>query len=259
MILIDKYAYDSKLARISPKAKLIYTMFPLLLCISLNSFVVSAATILVMAVTTVGVGKIKLSAYFKLLFIPFGFLMVGTITILINRFDLNHVYLLGVRIGKYVYGIDRVTLTNSLKLVLNALGGVSCMYCLSLSTPMSDLFQVLRQTKLPDVIVTLMELIYRYIFVLLDEIGRMNVAKNSRLGNCNFRTSLKSTSELISMLFIRAYNRSDRVYAALESRGYNGQFVTLDDEYLNGKKMYMLSILLCLLLLSAGLAERLLL
>ena len=256
MILIDKYAYDSKLARVSPKVKLIYTMFPLIICISLNSFIVSIVTIIAMAVTTVGVGKIKFSAYLKLLFIPIGFLMVGTITILINRFDLNHIYLLGVKIGKYAYGIDRVTLTNSLKLVLNALGGVSCMYCLSLSTTMADLFQVLRQTRLPAVIVTLMELIYRYIFVLLDEIGRMNVAKNSRLGNCSFRTSLKSTSELIGMLFIRAYNRSDRVYAALESRGYNGQFITLDEEYINSKKMNMLSILLCLLLLCAGLAER---
>ena len=256
MILIDKYAYDSKLARVSPKVKLIYTMFPLIICISLNSFIVSIVTIIAMAVTTVGVGKIKFSAYLKLLFIPIGFLMVGTITILINRFDLNHIYLLGVKIGKYAYGIDRVTLTNSLKLVLNALGGVSCMYCLSLSTTMADLFQVLRQTRLPAVIVTLMELIYRYIFVLLDEIGSMNVAKNSSLGNCSFRTSLKSTSELIGMLFIRAYNRSDRVYAALESRGYNGQFITLDEEYINSKKMNMLSILLCLLLLCAGLAER---
>ena len=259
MILIDKYAYASKLACISPKAKLVYTMLPLLLCISLNSFVVSLVTIIVMAVTTVGAGKIKLSVYLKLLFIPFGFLMVGTITILINRFDLNHIYLLGVKIGKYAYGIDWGTLTNSLKLVLKALGGVSCMYCLSLSTPMTDLFQVLRRTKIPAVIVTLMELIYRYIFVLLDEVGRMNIAKNSRLGNCNFRTSLRSTSELISMLFIRAYNRSDRVYAALESRGYSGQFVTLDEEYIHGKKMYMLAILLCLLLLRAGLAERFLL
>ena len=258
MILIDKYAYDSRLACVSPKAKLVYTMLPLLLCISLNAFFVSFVTIFVMGTTTVGVGKIKLRAYLKLLFIPFGFLMVGTITILINRFDSNHIYLLGVKIGKYAYGIDWGTLTNSLKLVLKALGGVSCMYCLSLSTPMTDLFQVLRRTKIPDIIITLMELIYRYIFVLLDEVGRMNIAKNSRLGNRNFRTSLKSTSELISMLFIRAYNRSDRVYAALESRGYNGQFVTMDEEYLHGKKMYMFSILLCLLLLSAGLAERLL-
>ncbi len=255
MILIDKYSYSSGLAQVSPKAKILYSMVPLVLCIGFNSIVVSSATILIMAFTTVKFGKMDFRAYFKMLLIPFSFLAVGTLTILVNRFEPDHILIFGLKIGRYAYGADMVTLIRSLKLVLKALGAVSCMYFLSLNTPMSDLFQVLRRTKLPDVLVTLMELIYRYIFVLLDEADRMNIAKDSRLGNRDFKTSLKSLGELASMLFIRAYQRSDRIYAALESRGYNGQFVTLDENYAYSRNMNTASIMVSCLLLCAGLAE----
>jgi len=259
MILIDRYAYASKLARVSPKAKIIFSMLPLLICIYLNSIIVSSITIVIMAFATVKYGKLPLVKYIKFLIIPFGFLIVGTITILINRFGQNHTLLLGVNIGNYAYGIDNESVMKSGKLVLKALGAVSCMYFLSLNTPMSDLFQVLSNTRLSPIIVTLMELIYRYIFVLLDELERMNSAKDSRLGNCNFKTALRSTGELVSMLFLRAYQRSDRIYAALESRGYNGKFASLEEEFIYSKKMNAASILVCCLLISAWGMERFLL
>lgn len=259
MILIDKYAYASKLARVSPKSKMLFSMLPLLICICLNSIIVSSVTIVIMAFATVKYGKLRFSKYLKFISIPCGFLIIGTITILINRFGQDHTLLLGVNIGKYAYGIDNESVMKSGKLVLKALGAVSCMYFLSLNTPMSDIFQVISHTRLSPIIVTLMELIYRYIFVLLDEVERMNIAKDSRLGNCNFKTALRSTGELISMLFLRAYQRSDRIYAALESRGYNGKFTALDEEYIYSKKMNTASILICCVLITVWGMERFLL
>ena len=255
MILIDKYAYASKLAEVSPKAKILFSMLPLLICICLNSIIVSSITIVIMAFTTVKYGKLPFSKYIKFMLIPLGFLLIGTITILINRFTLEHTLLIGVNIGKYAYGIDTESVIKSSKLVMKALGAVSCMYFLSLNTPMSDLFQVLSSTRLSPIIVSLMELIYRYIFVLLDEVERMIIAKDSRLGNCNFKTTLKSTGELISMLFLRAYQRSDRIYAALESRGYNGKFTALEYVYIYSKNMIIASILICFFLFIAWVSE----
>ncbi len=255
MILIDKYAYASKFAKVSPKAKILFSMLPLLICICLNSIIVSSITIVIMAFTTVKYGKLPFSKYTKFMLLPFAFLLIGTITVLINRFELDHTLLIGVNIGKYAYGIDTESVKKSTKLVMKALGAVSCMYFLSLNTPMSDLFQVLSRTRLSPIIVSLMELIYRYIFVLLDEVERMIIAKNSRLGNCNFKTALKSTGELISILFLRAYQRSDRIYAALESRGYNGKFTALEDEYIYSKKLNIASILICCFLITAWVME----
>lgn len=259
MILIDKYAYASKLAKVNPRAKITFSMLPLLLCICLNSIGVSAITIAVMAFATVKYGKLPFSKYIKFLWIPCSFLIIGTITILINRFGQDHSILFGVNIGEYVYGIDNESVLKSGRLVLKALGAVSCMYFLSLNTPMVDLFQVLSHSRLPTVIVTLMELIYRYIFVLLDEAGRLNIAKDSRLGNRNFKTALSSMGELICILFLRAYQRSDRINAALESRGYNGKFSAMDEEYIHSRKMKAASFLICCVLILVWGIERLLL
>lgn len=259
MNIISNYSYSSQLNRVSPKAKILFSMLPLLVCIILDSVAVSILTIITMGFASVRFGRISLKKYAGLIMIPLGFLTVGTLTILINRFEQGHALIIGINIGRAVYGIDRYTLATCVRLVLKALGAVSCMYFLSLNTPMADLFQVLRRTKLPEVIVTLVELIYQYIFILLDEAERMSIAKDSRLGNRNFATSLKSLGELTGMLFIRAYQRSERIFAALESRGYSGQFLTLDEEYVNSKIMNIASVLLCCSLIFAGVAERALL
>jgi cobalt/nickel transport system permease protein len=259
MNIISNYSYSSGLNRVSPKSKILFSILPLLLCIILDSVPVSILTVIAMCFTSVRFGRISLKKYTGLIMIPFGFLAVGTLTILVNRFEPGHAVLVGINIGQAAYGIDRYTLVACAKLVLKALGAVSCMYFLSLNTPMADLFQVLRRTKLPDVIVTLMELIYQYIFILLEEAGRMSIAKDSRLGNRSFATSLKSLGELAGMLFIRAYQRSERIFAALESRGYTGEFLTLEEEYVNSKIMNTASVILCCSLIFAWVAERALL
>lgn len=256
MMLTDKYAYSSSLSRVSPEAKMLFSLVPLAICILFNSIALSLVTIVIMAVATVKFGKMSLSRYIGFILVPLGFMVIGTLTILINRFEPGHALLMGLQVGQYAYGIDEASLNLSLKLVLRALGAVSCMYFLSLNTPLSDLFQVLGRTRLPQIIVTLMELIYRYIFVLLEEVERMIIAKDSRLGNINFKTSLSSLGEIISMLFIRAYQRSERIYAGLESRGYNGQFKTMNEEYTYSKNMYTASVVVIILLLCAGAAER---
>lgn len=258
MTLTDKYAYASKLARVSPQAKMLFALVPLLLCILLNSIALSTAVIIIMAVATVRYGEMPLYRYIKFILLPLGFMLMGTLTILINSFQEGHAVLAGVQAGGRVYGIDAASLAACARLVLKALGAVSCMYFLALNTPLSDVFQVLGRTRLPQFIITLMELIYRYIFVLLEEAGRMLIAKDSRLGNISFRVSLQSLGELASMLFIRAYQRAGRLYAGLEARGYNGRFNTLELEYVKSGKMIAAAILISTLLLGMGLAEKLL-
>lgn len=256
MMLTDKYAYSSKLSQVSPKAKLFFSFVPLVLCIGFNSIAVSTVTILIMAYATVRFGRMTLRKYIKFLLIPFGFLTIGVITVLINSYPPGHALLVGIRVGESAYGIDKASVVKSIKLVFKALGAVSCMYFLSLNTPMSDLFQVLSRLRVPAVMVALMELIYRYIFVIMEEAQRMIIARDSRLGNINFRTALTSLGEMISMLFLRAYQRSDRIYAALEARGYNGSFVTLEEEYIYSRKMNTASVLLCLAIILIWLLER---
>jgi cobalt/nickel transport system permease protein len=257
VIAIDELSFSSKLALVHPKEKLVFSMLPLVLCIGLDSILVSVVTIVVMAAATIRQNHALKKRYLHFMLIPAGFLLLGTLTVLVNQHPVTDKLLLGITIGSHAYGIDGQSLYRGGKLILRAMGAVSCMYFLSFNTPMTSLFQVLRHTKLPSVLVSLMELIYRYIFVIWEEADRMRIAQHSRLGNCDFKTSLVSTGMLASTLFIRAYQRCDRVYAALESRGYENDLDSLTDDYTPCGRFYGYTAVLCVILLALGIAEKL--
>lgn len=61
-------------------------------------------------------------------------------------------------------------------LVLKALGAVSALYMMTLTTPLSEIIAVLRKAHVPKLIIELMNMIYRYIFIMIDTHSRM---KNS--------------------------------------------------------------------------------
>ena len=108
------------------------------------------------------------------------------------------------------------------------------MYFLSLNTPVTDLTMALGRLHVPKLLVELMELIYRFIFVLAETASNIRTAQDSRLGYRGFRRSVSSLGMLASMVFLRAWRKADRIYTALESRGYTGSLTTLNDAYRPG-------------------------
>lgn len=256
MLQIDDYAYSSTLTREIPKNKLFFGILPLIICLVSDSISVSILTILLMAVLSMKYSKISCYKYLKLMFIPFGFLLIGTATIIISKNPLEQELLLGLTLGGNQYGIMAESLLYGIRLILRALSCVGCMYFISLNTPMSDLLYALQKLHVPKLLISLMELIYNYIFVLLDEAHTMKIAQSSRLGYHNFKTSIKSTGELIAMLFLRTYLRCDNVYSALESRGYTGELKMLEKSYEDHKGFVIWTVLIGLVLTAVAVLER---
>jgi cobalt/nickel transport system permease protein len=75
---------------------------------------------------------------------------------------------------------------------------------------------------LPRVLTELALLIYRYIFVLIEEAIAIRDAQRVRLGYHSWRQSMRSLSILGSGLILQAYDRAERVFAAMTVRGYSG-------------------------------------
>ncbi|WMJ22028.1 cobalt ECF transporter T component CbiQ [Paludicola sp. MB14-C6] len=256
MIKIDSYAYSSKLSKELPKSKLLFGCIPLMICLFANSFLANIVTIILMGLISVKYTQIGFRKYLNLMLIPFAFLIIGTLSIIISKHSIGHRVLLGFQLQNSVYGIDYTSLMYGLNLILKALAAVSCMYFISLNTPMTDILAALEKLKIPKLMISLMELIYNYIFILLDEAAKMKIAQSSRLGYIDFKTSVKSTGELIARLFLRTYMRCDRIYSALESRGYTGEFKTLEKTYGNQKKLMLFSILNGVILIAISFIER---
>ena len=89
-------------------------------------------------------------------------------------------------------------------------------------TPFSHLTGQLRRLRVPDIFVTLFEMIYRYIGVLLEEASSMYTAymlrSTERRG-----LQMKHMGSFVGQLLIRSFDRAERVYEAMKLRGYPGR------------------------------------
>lgn len=101
-------------------------------------------------------------------------------------------------------------------------------------TPFPDLIHAFEHLRVPPVLTTIVAFLYRYLFVLTDEVLRLLRARDSRSAAIPGRKSgrdvfwrAKITGHMAGQLFVRSYERSDRIYNAMLARGYTGQMRTL--------------------------------
>lgn len=239
MIYIDKYAYISKLNNQNPMYKLIFCMLTMSVCIWANSIVVSIIIIFIMGLYTVGKGSIPCHVFIKLMLVPISFLILGVAASGINVSAKQNVFIFYISVFGTNIGVTPSGIMEALHIFFRALGAVSCLYYLSLNTPMVDILHVLGKFKVPKLFIELMGLIYRFVFVLLETVDIMVTAQKSRMGYSGILSSYRSLAVLTSTLFIRAYKRADRLYTSLESRGYDGEINVIHESYKTGYFQYV--------------------
>ena len=236
----DRYAYLSRLRRVDPVAKVLSALAVMLFCLFSESVAVGLATLGVMCGLNVALGGQQPRAVLHYLRVPLAFLVIGCLTIVVRPLPEEAAALWAARLfGRFRWGITWGQLNAGLMVFCKAMGSISAMFFLAMNTPMTDLILALERLHVPRLLVELMELIYRFIFVLTGTMERIRTAQDSRLGYVGLRRSIQSAGILCSMVFLRAWKKGDRVYTALESRGYNGSLTTLPTEYESGRGLYL--------------------
>ncbi len=115
-------------------------------------------------------------------------------------------------------------------LALVVLGSVAIKVVLSLlmlnililTTSISALFQALQVLRMPPLLVAIMASMYRYLQVLIQEFTNMRRAALSRNLMLTNASTRRVIGNMIGSLFIRTYERGERVYQAMLARGYQG-------------------------------------
>lgn len=100
---------------------------------------------------------------------------------------------------------------------------VQALTVLSSTTRLPDLLWGMRGLGMPKVMTLIMSFMYRYIFVLGDELLRMRRARNSRNFGGRKLWQWKTIGNMVGSLFVRSYERGERVYAAMLARGFTGE------------------------------------
>jgi cobalt/nickel transport system permease protein len=139
---------------------------------------------------------------------------------------------------------------------------VQAAILLAATTRFPDLLIALQQLRIPKLFVAIIGLMWRYLFVISEEVIRMLRARTSRSatvpgarhagGTVSWRARV--TGGMAGSLFLRSLERSDRVYAAMLSRGYTGELPASDSTPLakNDRRILGLGILILALLWLLG-------
>lgn len=240
MISIDGYAYRSRYKLVDPMVKLIFAVLTIFVCLWADSVIVAVIVLLTMSLLTVIRGGTPAPVFFKLLLVPFTFLILAVITIIFNLAGSSDLFLLSLPVGSSYVGVTEAGLFLAARLFFKALAAVSCLYFLSLSTPLVSLLSALRRLKVPDLLLELMALGYRFVFILLETVEIMLTAQQSRIGYANLKASYRSLGSLAATLLVRSYRRGDALYTAMEARCYGGELRVLEDQYKTSKVVYLL-------------------
>lgn len=129
------------------------------------------------------------------------------------------------------------------------------------TTRFPDMIHAFEHLRVPKILTTIIAFLYRYLFVLTDEALRLQRARESRSAAAPGSRSGRSvawrarvTGNMAGQLFLRSYERSDRIYNAMLARGYAGQIRTLNPHMMKtGDWLFAaLSVILLLILQLTG-------
>ena len=248
MLYIEQFVYSNKLRHTHPLERVIFALVTMIMALIIKDWQVHLLIIFFMVILLVHKAKIKASVILKLMLIPLGFLIIGVLTIAfqISFSDLN--YLFYFNIFNLNIGITASSLQTAFKTLTVSLSAVSCLYFMTLTTPMVEIIYVLQKLKVPDSIIELMTLIYRFIFVFINTAFNIYYAQQARYGHSTFKKSLNSFAILFGNLWGKAFFKSKNLLQSLESRGFEGNIKVLNPEYSFSRNNIISFVLLDLLI-----------
>ncbi|MCL6639149.1 MAG: cobalt ECF transporter T component CbiQ [Firmicutes bacterium] len=231
MLMIDRYAYTNRLAGVHPAEKLLFAGVTLLLCLCAKNPAVYAASLVLMAGAALLVARIPALFYARLMCVPVSFLLVSLATLIFSTGHGAGDFIWGFSAGGRAVGIRPESVPAAGILLLKSVAALSCLYFLSLTTPANEIFLLLRRLRVPPLFVEMMELVYRFIFVLLETAARIVTSQSSRLGYGGLKNTYHSMGRLFAALLVRAFYRSRCLAVAMESRCGTGEIRFLERTY----------------------------
>jgi cobalt/nickel transport system permease protein len=129
----------------------------------------------------------------------------------------------GPRVDFLGVSLSHAGLLSAASLLVKGTLGVLASLTLAATTEPLDLLAGLSRLHLPALLVAIMGFMIRYLDVVTGEAGRMLVAMRSRGVDPRSPRHWPALARSLAALFIRAYERGERVHLAMLSRGYDGR------------------------------------
>ncbi|MDV4342285.1 cobalt ECF transporter T component CbiQ [Methanoculleus sp. YWC-01] len=217
--VLEDFAQTNGLRETNPGLKLFIGLASILLCVSSPGPVAPLLVAATMSAAILALAKIPARFYARLLLVPVSFSVMSIAVILF--ITAGGAVLLEVPALPLAVTADGANL--ALLLLTRVFGGMCSLYFIALTTPMTEIFDILRRLRVPAAFIDLSLLTYRFIFILIEEAGQIYRSQVMRLGYGRFRESVQSFGMLAGVLFIRTWESGEALMLAMDARCYDGR------------------------------------
>jgi cobalt/nickel transport system permease protein len=215
---------DSLIHNLDARIKLIITLIIIVYTVLTSKILILLLLEAYVIVLTL-FSKLSLSYYFKrvLLILPFGgfiaifqpFILPGTVLYTLP-FGINISY------EGTIFGILLIT---------RLLVCISMIVLFSSSTPMNNIISSMRRLGFPKIMAMILSMTVRYLFVFFDELENIRNAQKSRCFSIwnkkvKYLWTLKQIGYTIMMIFLNSFEKGEKIYFSMISRGYVGETIS---------------------------------
>ncbi|KHL93831.1 hypothetical protein QW71_21230 [Paenibacillus sp. IHB B 3415] len=121
--------------------------------------------------------------------------------------------------------ITAAGLERAAELLVRVSACTSCFFFLMFTTPFSELLQVLRRLRMPQIVLELMLIMYRFLFLLNDAAHGLMLARRLRGGRRGYKARLRETAAMAAALFGNTMHRYYGLSQGLLTRGFTGEII----------------------------------
>jgi cobalt/nickel transport system permease protein len=121
-------------------------------------------------------------------------------------------------------------------ILVKAVLGASVSILLTATTEVAAIIRGFRVLHVPALFVAIATFMIRYLELISDELGRMRIAMTSRGYDPRWITQARPIAASAGALFIRTYERGERVHAAMVARGFTGEMPSFEKPTIAGSQ-----------------------
>lgn len=226
--LLEDVAQNNGLREVNTTVKLVAGLGAIVLCLLSTGYLPPLFIALALSGAVLLLARIDVRTYAELFLIPLWFALISALVIVLISGG-EHVYWTWDPLPFISLSVTRESINTGFFILCRVIGGMSALLFIALTTPMTDLFVVMRKCRVPDFVIDLAMIIYRTIFILMDQVQQIHRAQVMRLGYSSWRESIETFATMCGAAFIASWDEGDDLIRAMDARCYDGKFAMLGE------------------------------
>ena len=171
---------------------------------------------------------LSVKALLQIAALPMSFMLVAVVSIIciISHESFEAIYI--TQMSDYYIGFSQLSLDTGIFIIGKAMGAMFAFYFLILTSPIDEIEFLLRKMKVPDLLIELFVLSFRFISILLLFSRQCYLSQKKRMAYGSFSSSVKALGMLVSSVLLKSLVHADFSQQALLNRGYRGEMKFID-------------------------------